>query len=88
MRTALRRMGNSHGVVLPKPVLAQLGVEPGGEVDLSVVEGKVIIAPLPPKRHPREGWAEASRALAESGDDGIQQEWLDVTNETDDEWEW
>jgi antitoxin component of MazEF toxin-antitoxin module len=27
MRASLRRLGNSRGVILPKPVLAQLGIE-------------------------------------------------------------
>ncbi len=29
MRAQLRRMGNSSGIIIPKPVLAQLGVTPG-----------------------------------------------------------
>jgi antitoxin MazE len=77
MRVALRKMGNSQGVVLPKPVLAQIGAEPGGELDLTVEAGKVVIVALPKSRHPREGWAEASRAIAAYEDDDIDDSWID-----------
>jgi antitoxin MazE len=67
MKTTIRRMGNSQGVLIPKPVLAQLGLE--NEVEMEV-EGDAIVLRRP-RHQAREGWAEASKALAESGDDAL-----------------
>ncbi len=60
-------MGNSQGVLIPKPVLAQLGLE--NEVEMEVEDDTIILRR--PRRKAREGWAEASKALAESGDDAL-----------------
>ena len=67
MRTTIRRMGNSQGVLIPKPVLAQLGLE--SEVEMEVENDAIVLRR--PKHKAREGWAEASKALAESGDDAL-----------------
>jgi antitoxin MazE len=67
MQTAIRKIGNSSGIVLPKPVLAHLRLSTGDMIDLDLEDGRVVISPVP--RHPREGWAAAAAALAETGDD-------------------
>ncbi|SAL06066.1 transcriptional regulator/antitoxin, MazE [Caballeronia terrestris] len=67
MKTTIRRMGNSQGVLIPKPVLAQLGLE--NEVEMEVENGAIVLRR--PRQKAREGWAEASKALAESGDDAL-----------------
>jgi antitoxin MazE len=67
MKTAIRRMGNSQGVLIPKPILAQLGLE--DEVEMEV-ENDAIVLRRPQKR-PREGWAEASKAVAAAEDDSL-----------------
>ncbi len=60
-------MGNSQGVLIPKPVLAQLGLEK--EVEMEVENDAIVLRR--PRQKAREGWAEASKALAESGDDAL-----------------
>jgi len=67
MKTTIRKMGNSHGVLIPKPILTQLGLE--GEVDMQI-EGDALVLRRPQKKA-REGWAEASRSLAASCDDRL-----------------
>jgi antitoxin MazE len=67
MKTTIRKMGNSHGVLIPKPILTQLGLE--DEVEMRV-EGNTLVLRRPQKKA-REGWADASRSLAASGDDGL-----------------
>lgn len=86
MRVALRKMGNSSGVILSKPMLAQIGAVGAEEIEMSVEGDRVVIAAV--SRHPREGWAEASKALAASGDDGIDDDWINAPTNFDDEWEW
>ena len=68
MRTTIRSIGNSQGVVIPKPLLLQLGLE--GEADITI-EGDALVLRKPPqlKKPSRVGWAEASKKLAKSHDD-------------------
>ncbi len=84
MRTAIRRMGNSNGLILPKPVLAQLGLHPGDTLDLSLEEGRLVL--VPSAGGPREGWAEAARQIAAAGDDALV--WPDFANAEDAELQW
>lgn len=60
-------MGNSQGVLIPKPILAQLGLE--GEVDIAVEDDALAIRK--PQKKAREGWAEASQDVAAAGDDAL-----------------
>ena len=64
MRAAIRKLGNSSGVIIPKTMLAELGVAAGDTVDLSLEDGRIAITPV--RRRPREGFlfnAETRRAL-------------------------
>jgi antitoxin MazE len=67
MKVTIRKIGNSQGVVLPKPVLAQAGLE--DEAELTIEDGAVVLRK--PQRPVRVGWAAASRRLAEQGDDEL-----------------
>ena len=69
-------------MIIPKPILAQVGFE--REVEIDVEAGTIVLRK--PNRHPREGWAEASRALAEAGDDALV--WPEFGNESDAELIW
>ena len=82
MEVAIRKMGNSHGVLIPKPILAQIGLEE--RADLQVRDGVIEIRPL--RRNPREGWAEDARRLAAQGDDALV--WPEFANEGDDKLVW
>lgn len=42
--TALRRMGNSTGMIVPKALLAALGVEEGERLDIGVENGRMVAA--------------------------------------------
>jgi antitoxin MazE len=82
MEVAIRKMGNSQGVLIPKPILAQVGLE--GTADLQVRDGVIEIRPV--RRNPREGWAEDAKRLAAHGEDALL--WPGVANEGDDELVW
>ncbi|HEX4197820.1 MAG TPA: AbrB/MazE/SpoVT family DNA-binding domain-containing protein [Caulobacteraceae bacterium] len=84
MRIALRKMGNSSGVIIPKPLLTQIGAQAGGDVDMAVENDRIVIQAI--KAGPREGWAEASRAIAEAGEDGLV--WPEFANEDDQALSW
>ena len=82
MRIAIRKLGNSQGVILPKPLLAQAGLT--DEAEVQVEDGAITLRPV--KRPPREDWAAASRAIAEAGDDGLA--WPEFGNAGDKALKW
>ena len=82
MEVTIRKMGNSQGVLIPKPILAQLGLE--GTADLQVRDGVIEIRPL--RRNPREGWAADAQRVAAQGDDALV--WPELASASDDELVW
>ena len=74
MKSQVRKVGNSHGVIIPKPLLQEIGVASGDAVDLKVnKKGRLVMSPI--RTEPRAGWAEDSKALVQSGETG--RAWLD-----------
>ncbi len=82
MRIAIRKLGNSRGVILPKPLLAQAGLV--DEAEVNVENGVIMLRPV--KRSPREGWAEASRTIAKAGEDKLA--WPEFGNRGDKDLKW
>ena len=82
MKIAIRRMGNSQGVLIPKPLLVQVGLE--REAEMVIEKGCIVLRR--PQDKPREGWAEASRKIAEAEDDKLV--WPDFANDEDAELRW
>ena len=84
MKTNIIRIGNSQGVRIPKILLEQSRL--GTEVELEVENDMILIRPV---SHPREGWGERFRVMAESADDRmIDGELGGLTEWAEDEWEW
>jgi len=69
MHVNLRRVGNSQGVVIPKPVLTQLGLSTDDGVEMTIEDDALVLRR--PAKHVRAGWAEAAREIAEAGDDAL-----------------
>jgi antitoxin MazE len=67
MLTTIRNIGNSQGILIPKPLLQQVGLVDQAEMR---VEGDALVLRRP-KAATRAGWAEASKRLAAAGDDGL-----------------
>lgn len=80
MEVAIRKMGNSQGILIPKPILVQLGLE--GTADLQVRDGVIEIRAV--RRDRREGWADDARRIAEHGDDAPV--WPDYACDRDRVW--
>ena len=64
MKTTLRRIGNSEGVILPQSLLALTGLTDDVEI---TVEKDALVLRRPARA--RAGWAAASRAIAAAGED-------------------
>jgi len=67
MHIAIRPFGNSRGIVIPKPLLTQLGLE--DEAEVSVENNTLVIRK--PTQATRAGWGEAAKALAQANDDAL-----------------
>ncbi|MDC9583266.1 AbrB/MazE/SpoVT family DNA-binding domain-containing protein [Xenorhabdus sp. PR6a] len=50
MSVAIRKWGNSQGIIIPTAVLKQLGVEAGHKLDLSIENGNLVLSPKKNKR--------------------------------------
>ncbi len=44
----LRKVGNSNALILDKPILELLGLEEGGQVQLTIQDGNLIVTPTSP----------------------------------------
>ena len=67
MHVSIRPFGNSRGIVIPKPLLQQLGLE--DQAELTVENGAIVIRK--PIDSPSAGWAQAAQAVAEAEDDAL-----------------
>ena len=45
MRAAVRKLGNSSGVIIPKSLLRDLGVAAGDPVEVTVEAGRLVLIP-------------------------------------------
>ncbi len=82
MITEIRRVGNSRGIIIPKPMLEQAGLEK--EAEIAVERGAIVLRK--PRRSPRDGWAEASRRIAATEDDKLI--WPEFGNQDDGDLQW
>ena len=65
----IRRVGNSQGVVIPKPVLAQLDLDSEAGAEMTTEDGALVLRR--PASPARTAWAEAARRTAEAGEDEL-----------------
>ena len=79
MRTHLRRVGNSKGVILPAALLAQSGI--ADAIELTAEAGRIVITPAVSLR---QGWFDGYRA--ETDEDAFAE--LAATDADSGEWEW
>jgi len=69
MKSQVRKVGNSHSVIIPKPLLDEIGIADGDVVNLKVnKKGRIVLSPV--RTEARAGWAADSRALAQAGETG------------------
>lgn len=82
MKASIIKIGNSHGVRIPKPILDQCGFNK--EVELEVINKELIVkAP----KSPRKNWEDSFKKMAENKDDQLLDSSI-TTEWEDEEWEW
>jgi antitoxin MazE len=79
MKTHLRQLGNSKGVLLPAALLAASGI--GDDIELTVEAGRIVITPIGPDR---DGWYDGYQAAKDVDAWGK----LATTDADSGEWEW
>jgi antitoxin MazE len=82
IRANLVRIGNSRGIRIPKSLIDECHLE--DTVELSVVDGSLVVRPAP---RARQGWEAAFERMAEMGEGQLLDP--EILNEFDSsEWEW
>ena len=84
MRSALRRMGNSTGMIVPTAILREAGLASGAQLDVSVDAGRIVATPVVLPL--RAGWSDDAMALALVTAE--EAEWLGVSNAGDADLTW
>lgn len=51
METAIRKLGNSAGIILPVALLRSLKCEVGQTIDIAVEDGRLVVTPVRRKRY-------------------------------------
>jgi antitoxin MazE len=82
MLATIRRLGNSQGILIPKPLLQQVGLEDQAELR---VEGDALVLRRP-KAASRTGWAQQCKEIAAAGEDALLLP--EFGNEADAELKW
>lgn len=82
LKARIIKIGNSHGVRIPKLWLEQLAL--GEEVEMAVQSDQIIIRPA---HRPRHNWEREFQVMAANGDDRLLDEAI-ATRWDKEEWEW
>lgn len=69
MKIIIRNIGNSKGVVLPKPLLEQVGLDESSVAQLDVENDAIVLRRPAPGT--RAGWAQAAQAVAQAQGDAL-----------------
>jgi antitoxin MazE len=67
MRSNVRKIGNSKGIILPQSFLKECFIE--DEVSIEVKDNHIIISA--PDGVKRKGWEQAFKEMADNGDDEL-----------------
>ena len=79
MKSSLRQIGNSRGIIIPAPLLAECDIQ--DEIELTVEQGRLVITPVKPAR---SGWFDNYRP---EQDENAWGEMPETPTEQED-WEW
>jgi antitoxin MazE len=83
MRSSIRKIGNSKGIIIPQSILKECLIDE--VVSIEVKDKHIIISA--PEEVKRKGWEEAFKKMAENGDDHLIVP--DVFNDEDiADWTW
>lgn len=82
MHVTIRPFGNSRGLIIPKPLLAQVGLQ--DEAEIEVQDGALVLRPA--KAPVRQNWTQAAQAVAQA--EAQEQVLGEQPLANEDEWQW
>lgn len=85
MVSALRKMGNSTGIIVPKGVLREAGLAVGARLNFVVENGGIMLRPV---EEVRAGWAEDAARIGAEPLTADERDWLDFPNAGDADGSW
>ena len=83
IKTRIIKIGNSHGIRIPRLVLDQIGL--ANEVEIEVQADQLVIRP---SHSPRHDWDAQFQAMAQRGEDRLLDTEPPPTKWETEEWEW
>jgi antitoxin MazE len=84
MRARIIRIGNSHGILIPRALIEKTGL--GEEVEIQVEGNTLIVQPV---ARARTGWDAALKKMADAGDDTLLDGEVHIpTSWEETGWEW
>lgn len=85
VKTNIVKIGNSHGIRIPKLLLEQIGLM--GQVEVEAQSHQLVVRPI--IKTTREGWSEKFQEMAARGDDELlDEETLSASQWDNEEWQW
>jgi len=85
VKTNIVKIGNSHGIRIPKLLLEQIGLM--GQVEVEAQSHQLVVRPI--VKTTRQGWAEKFQEMAARGDDTLLDEETFIASQWDkEEWQW
>ena len=85
VKTNIVKIGNSHGIRIPKLLLEQIGLM--GQVEVEAQSHQLVVRPI--IKTIRAGWAEKFQEMVARGDDELlDEETLTASQWDNEEWQW
>lgn len=85
IKSRIVKIGNSHGIRIPKLLLEQVGLT--GQIEVEVQSDHLVLRPL--SEQTRQGWEEQFQTMAAQGDDRLlDAEPVSVSHWDEAEWQW
>ena len=88
MELSIRNIGNSKGLVLPKPLLVQAGLDQASVAIVSIEDGAIVLRK--PAAPARAGWGEAAAQVAQQEAQAAADTLVmgEFDNAADSDWVW
>ena len=80
MKVSLIPIGNSKGIIIPAPIIKNLGIQ--DKLELEIKDDTMLLRPA----NPRAMWGAAFKAMAKNGDDQLLIDSV-LEDESFEEWE-
>ncbi|MBN1415175.1 MAG: AbrB/MazE/SpoVT family DNA-binding domain-containing protein [Bacteroidales bacterium] len=86
MKSNIRKIGNSRGVVIPPAFLAELKLDKDSDIEIELKKEGILIKPV---KNPREEWEQVFEAATYEVNETESDYFNGLSNDFDDEeWTW